>query len=993
MSPSASPGFAPRSSLAVVVLLLSAGSLRGDDRPAPRVGRSPWTTSRFAGTPDPPPPYRVEPAFPKLTFDRPILLDFVPGTRRLVVGEVGGKVVSFPNDPASDRTDLAIDLAAARPGSSALYGLAFHPKFEANRQVFLCYVARNDDPDGTRVSRFVAKADDPLRIDPASEEVLLTFRSGGHNAGCLVFGIDNYLYISTGDSAAPTPPDPYKTGQDIGDLLSSILRIDVDRRDPGRAYRVPPDNPFVATRGARPEVWAYGLRNPWRMAFDRERGDLWVGDVGWELWELIHLVRAGDNCGWSLVEGPQPVRADVARGPTPIVPPVVAHPHSEAASITGGSVYRGRRLGALRGVYVYGDYQSGKVWGLRHDGRAVTWRGELADSGLRLVSFGEDRDGELYLVEYERTNQVYRLAPDAPASARAAFPRRLSETGLFASTKDHAPAPGVVPYAINAELWADGARADRLMGIPGDGRAEVDAAGRWRLPDGAVLARTVSLDLVEGDPASRRRVETQVLHREAGSWRPYSYLWDDSQTDATLADSAGATRTFTVRDAAAPGGSREHAYRVAARSECALCHNPWVETSNVVYGRQSASPLAMSTEQLNRGDQLRRLESLGLVAKAPSPATSPHLADPRDEAAPLDLRARSYLQANCAHCHQLGAGGSANIFLAARTPLAETQTLDAAPLQGSFGLPDARVIAAGEPERSVLYYRMSKLGSGRMPRVGSSRVDAAGTRLIADWIASLPRSGSSRTPAEIDAALSRLADPKSPPSARREAISLLIGSTRGALALVRRIDAGSIPLPVAREAAASARATAGPEVLDLLERFLPESERSRRLGDAIDVAALLARPGDAARGRALFRAGGAASCRSCHRAEGEGVEIGPPLDGIGSKYPRPELLDQILNPSRVVDPKYATVAVATRDGRTLSGVLIEESPRELVLRDATGRTTRLPLSEVEDRRRDPKSLMPDALLSGLTADQAADLLEYLAHLKADGPAPRPITIP
>ena len=333
-----------------------------------------------------------------------------------------------------------------------MYGLAFHPKFAANRQVFLCYVAKNDDPEGTRVSRFVARAADPLVIDPSSEEVLLTFLSGGHNAGCLAFGPDGFLYISTGDAAAPTPPDPLKTGQDISDLLSSILRIDVDRRDPGKLYRIPPDNPFLKTPGARPEVWAYGFRNPWRMSFDRARGDLWVGDVGWELWELIHLVRAGSNAGWSVVEGPQPVRADVAKGPTPIVPPVVAHPHSEAASITGGYVYRGSRLAAIRGVYVYGDYQSGKVWGLRHDGARVTWRGELADTGLRIVSFGEGRDGELYLIEYERTNGIYRLVPDAPAGARPAFPRKLSETGLFASTRDHAPAPGVVPYAINAEL-------------------------------------------------------------------------------------------------------------------------------------------------------------------------------------------------------------------------------------------------------------------------------------------------------------------------------------------------------------------------------------------------------------------------------------------------------------------------------------------------------------------------------------------------------------
>ena len=634
------PGLAPRSLIAWAAIFLVGSSAMADDR------RPPWTASRFAGTPDPAPPYRVEPAFPRLTFDRPVLLDFVPGTDRLVVGEVGGKLVTFPNRPEADRAEVALDLARARPRAAALYGLAFHPKFEANRQVFVCYVARNDTPDGTRVSRFAAKDLDPLRIDPASEEVLLTFRSGGHNGGCLAFGPDGFLYISAGDSAAPTPPDPLKTGQDITDLLSSILRIDVDRRDPGKPYRIPPDNPFVATPGARPEVWAYGLRNPWRMSFDRERGDLWVGDVGWELWEMIHLVRSGSNCGWAAVEGPQPVRSDVARGPTPIVPPVAVHPHSEAASITGGSVYRGRRLKDLQGVYVYGDYQSGKVWGLRHDGRGVTWRGELADSGLRLVAFGEDRDGELYLIEYERTNGIYKLVPNPSAVARPAFPRRLSETGLFASTKDRVPAPGVVNYSINAELWSDGARADRLMAIPGEGRAEVDGKGLWRLPDGSVLARTVMLDLVEGDPASRRRLETQVLHREGGSWRPYTYIWDDAQADATLADPGGATRKFSVRDSAAPGGVREQVYRFAARSECALCHNPWIEIGTTVFGRQSASPLALMTAQLDRGEQLRRFESLGILARAPSPGASPRLADPRDESAPLQDRARAYLQAN-----------------------------------------------------------------------------------------------------------------------------------------------------------------------------------------------------------------------------------------------------------------------------------------------------------------------------------------------------------
>ena len=264
--------------------------------------------------------------------------------------------------------------------------------------------------------------------------MILTFWSGGHNGGCLGFGKDGYLYVSTGDGAEPSPPDGKLTGQDCSDLLSSILRIDVDHHDPGKTYRIPADNPFVKTPGVRPEIWAFGFRNPWKMSVDRATGDLWVGDVGWELWEMIDRVVRGGNYGWSVMEGPQPVLVESKRGPTPILPPTMAHPHSEAASITGGYVYRGRRLADLAGAYLYGDYQTGTIWGLRHDGKAVTWRGELARTPLHLVAFGETNAGELYLVDHDRTHAIYRLVPNPEGRHPSDFPRRLSQTGLFNST-------------------------------------------------------------------------------------------------------------------------------------------------------------------------------------------------------------------------------------------------------------------------------------------------------------------------------------------------------------------------------------------------------------------------------------------------------------------------------------------------------------------------------------------------------------------------------
>jgi hypothetical protein len=185
--------------LAIGMLPVGSASAQGPTR----AGRIPWTTSRFVGTPDPPPPYEAVPAFPKLTFDRPVLLGFVPGTDRLVVAELGGKIVSFPNDSKADQVDVALNLATARPGMAAVYGLAFHPKFEANGFVYICYVTRNDIPDGSRVSRFKVREVNPLTIDPASEEIVLTFPSGGHNGGCLAFGLTAAF---TSPRATPQPP-------------------------------------------------------------------------------------------------------------------------------------------------------------------------------------------------------------------------------------------------------------------------------------------------------------------------------------------------------------------------------------------------------------------------------------------------------------------------------------------------------------------------------------------------------------------------------------------------------------------------------------------------------------------------------------------------------------------------------------------------------------------------------------------------------------------
>ncbi len=261
--------------LTILAPLFVSASRRCLAADPPRVGiekRVAWTTSRITGTPDPPLPYVAEHAFPALKFTQCLDLTTAPGSDRLFVVEQAGKIFSFPNKPDVPAADLVIDFAKAIAGVEQVYALAFHPNFEQNRYCYVCYIKAAKLEDGTHVARFRVADTDPPSIDAASETTIITWLSGGHNGCCLKFGPNGCLYISTGDGTDANPPDTLKSGQDLGDLLSSILRIDVDHADDGKNYRIPADNPFVDLKGARGEVWAYGLRNPWRMSFDRQNG-------------------------------------------------------------------------------------------------------------------------------------------------------------------------------------------------------------------------------------------------------------------------------------------------------------------------------------------------------------------------------------------------------------------------------------------------------------------------------------------------------------------------------------------------------------------------------------------------------------------------------------------------------------------------------------------------------------------------------------------------
>ena len=974
--------------------------------------RIPWTGSRILGSPEPPSPYEIRRVYPNMTFTNPVEIAFAPGSDRLFVAERMGKIYSFPNNPNREKPDLFLDAVQQIRGARQVFGLEFHPDYQSNHTVYICYVLRPGLPEGTRVSRFTVTQTDPPRVDPDSEVKLITWLSGGHNGGSLKFGPDGFLYISTGDAASPNPPDSLKTGQDNSDLLSSILRIDVDRQEEGRNYGVPEDNPFVGLNDTRPEIWSFGFRNPWRMSFDRKSGDLWTGDVGWELWEMVFRVERGGNYGWSIVEGPQSINSDLKRGPTPILPPVKAHPHSEAASITGGFVYRGSRLKELVGAYIYGDWVTGKIWALRNSGNKLTSLRELVDTPLQIICFGEDHSGELYVVDY--AGGIYQLEQNSSQLVNSSFPRRLSDTGLFNSVKDAIPAPGVIPFFINAEMWADHAKAQRFVGLPGSTSIKTGAKdvwlyqskNEWRYPTNAVLAKTLSVELESDNPDSTRRIETQVLHFDGLDWHAYSYKWNDAQTDAILVSSLGDEEVLEIKDAKAPDGLRRQTWRFHSRTECLRCHNPWVNyalsftasqlNADVRYQanrpvghdlRNAEQLLPKNEDQGLADNQLRTFSHLGFFNKNLGEKARPKFTNPSDTTADLGMRARSWLHVNCAHCHRKGAGGAVVSHFDYDTTPENMKAIGTLPSQGSFGLSGAHVITPGDSYSSTLYYRISTTGQGRMPRLGSRFVDEEGIKLVHDWIRQLPEELSedkskdlhtSKLRAENKGTLRKLWDSNAGLDQNEDSLDGLLSTSNGALALMTAVSLRGDGY--ARSVAEKAAAHSEYQVRDLFDRFLPYEKRIKKLGANIKPEEILAMKGDTTRGRQIFFQENV-QCSRCHRVQGEGTDLGPDLSKISAKYDRAQILDSILYPSKVIEPNYISYQVETEDEFSYSGFILSKNQDEVVLKNANAIEVHIPVREIRLMQTQTVSAMPELLLQEMTAQSVADLLEYLSSLR------------
>jgi putative heme-binding domain-containing protein len=936
--------------------------------------RTPWTTSRLDGTPEPPKPFTSVPILERLNISLPIELATVPGTDRLLLVELRGRISSFPvhGDPAT--ADLVLDLKPLQPKLEHVFAVALHPRFRENRELFVVYALHEGIADGSRLSRFRLNSLDPLRADPASEEVVISWLAGGHNGACLRFGPDGMLYVSTGDGGPAAPPDLFNTGQDTSDLLSSILRLDVDHRDPGRNYRVPPDNPWVGAdpKKVRPELWAYGLRNPWKISFNAANGDLWCGDIGWELWEMIFLIRKGGNYGWSAYEASQPIKPHLANPLSPITPPTVAHPHSEAASITGGFVYRGRAFPELTGAYIYGDWVTGRIWALWHDGQHVTRHEEIARTPHAIIALGEGDDGELYYAHYADKGSLHRLTRNPQAVPTHPFPRTLGATGLFADVARQAPASGVRPFSIGSPKWDDGLAASRFIGLPGSSalattvtvrrdektnEIKADYATRW--PEGAVLARTLTLGPLAPNPSDRNRpVETQVLHYDGKAWNAYSYRWNDAGTDADLVPADGAEVTLQVNADPQAEGTRTRAltWRFSSRAECLRCHSTWHNGA-----------LAFTPAQLRGGGaaQVNALIDQGFVDA--NFFERSRLGG--ETSVGTGASARAWLHVNCAPCHTAHAGGAVAVFLNQELLTGQMNVVDVPPSQGTLGLTNARLVAPGDPWNSVLAVRLAKLGSSHMPLVGSREVDVEGLKVLEDWIARLP--GNSSAP-----------KPWAETTWDRAAVEQAVASVAGAMRLRRAIDDGRLA-PDLRSAAFQ-RAWASPDatVRDLFERFKPDDRRERTLGSAIDAADLLRRPGDPARGAALLAADGKlAACLACHFVQGRGRHFGPDLSHLGARQTAAQILDSILAPARVIDPLYRTTVLELKDGSSQAGFVRARGATEVLLTVPPGQSVKVRRDDIRSETTLATSLMPEGQLAGLTAQEAADLLAYLSGLK------------
>lgn len=598
---------------------------------------------------------------------------------------------------------LNIGSQVTNAGERGLLGLAFHPDFQINGYAYLNFVDRSNR---TRVVR-IQTSGNGASWDATSMTNILTVQqpAGNHNGGHLAFGPDGYLYVGLGDGGGGG--DPYDNAQDLGTLLGSMLRIDVDGPAP---YGIPADNPFVGISGVRPEIWAYGLRNPWRYSFDPMTGDLWLGDVGQNAVEEVNIIRSGGNYGWPIREGSICYGAGSCEH-SGLIDPIFDYLQNPGYAVMGGVVYRGTMIPEMVGTYVFGDHASGQIFALTTDPETGEAGSRVIGSITRVVHFENGLDGELYVLD-RQNRRIYRMEP-TPAGPVQDFPRALSETGCVDPSDPTVPADAMIPYELNHPFWSDGADKSRWMAIPDGETIAVDADGDLELPVGSMLMKEFVVD--------GHRVETRLFMHHEDGWSGYTYAWRPDESDADLVNGSDAVDL--------PSGG---IWKLPSRAACVQCHTEAAKRSLGPELRQLERAVTWPQTGIT-ANQPETFAHIGLFASSPPTATAlPALLGP----APLEDRARAWLHVNCASCHRPGGGTEALLDLRVTTPLGSTGLCEA-PVRGDLGIPGALVVTPGDPSLSVLSARIGSEGAYRMPPVGTDLVDPDGQAVIDGWIAGM----------------------------------------------------------------------------------------------------------------------------------------------------------------------------------------------------------------------------------------------------------------
>ena len=660
------------------------------------------------------------PGLPGLSQPTKILLEPVADPRWFVLEKTGQVVVFDPDNATSVEGFLSVAVRTNSEGG--LLGMAFHPDYPTVPEVFLSYTKQHTGPAMRSViSRFILDS----TISPGAgtvEQVILQVdqHADNHNGGDIAFGADRMLYIGLGDGGGSGDRDNHS--QNTTDLLGAMLRIDVlgpSVSYPATPYVIPATNPFFgnpncgpgSNASSCPEIYAWGLRNPWRWSFDPPTGELWLGDVGQGSYEEVDKIELGGNYGWRCREGAHDFNSSGCGGS--YVDPVSEYGRSDGNSITGGLVYRGSLIPGLVGRYVFADYGSGRFWALQSDGLGGYTNEQLVDSSTGPTSIAADQNGELFFTDIN-SGRIRRLLPDSGGTDT--IPDLLSDSGCVDPTDITQPYAGLVPYDINAPFWSDGAIKDRYIGLPDGTTISIDGDDDWDFPSGTVLVKNFRVD--------SQLVETRHLMRHPdGEWAGYTYEWNATETEATRVR-GGKTVMVNGQNWIFP-----------AEAQCMQCHTA-----------AAGFALGPETAQLNRSftypatsitaNQLATLDHI-VMFSSPLPATPdslPSMPDPNDTGADLGERARAYLHTNCAQCHQPGGPTPVDIDLRYTTPLANTIACDVAPQAGDLGLTNPRIIAAGDASRSVLVARIDTRDSNGMPPVGSTIPDSVGVMLLTSWI-------------------------------------------------------------------------------------------------------------------------------------------------------------------------------------------------------------------------------------------------------------------